>query len=546
MNYEFSDELLSAYLDDELSPEERASVDEALDADPELRRTCDELRALSNTLQAMPSSQPTSDWSEAVLQRATAVTQAQVAPTLSRRSGNNLRAWSLVAGTLATIAATVLVVVNLSRQPSDDQTRDVAQATVAQEAGNTADDTVFEASAEGDGSAAGADAMPIEFAADAESPTIHTNAPADQPASLDKVVPAIPSPAANKRQDLADKQPMADEGSRANRSNALSGTQPDAGTHRGALGARIKSSQATFSNRPQAVKLVLRRGEDSRAALARLLQLSAAELSQLRAEDRKMVKSVASATGDQDDNASADRASAESKEKSRGLRENYEQLVLATLTPEQLAEADEVFVLPSRPGIFQQAKLLNSTQQQSATSPASTADAFTSNREPGSPESAQPKEHQTKAGQPKGTGTGVRSPSAPTPASPQNPAPPRPLADDKDAEAAITEAAAEDADDSQSDAQLDAASLRPAANAMRKRTAQQVFRVVPKELLEKSKTLIEHESAPEPAPEKPTSTDAQPLRKAPMAIAHQPLIVIVQYEDDPETEKNLAAEPTNE
>ena len=546
MNHEFSDELLSAYLDDELSPEERASVDEALEADPELRRTCDELRALSNTLQAMPSSQPTSDWSEAVLQRATAVNPAQVAPTLSRRSGSNLRAWSLVAGTLATIAATVLVVVNLSRQPSDDQTRDVAQATVAQEAGNTADDAVFEASAEGDGSAAGADAMPIEFAADAESPTIHTNAPADQPASLDKVVPAIPSPAANKRQELADKQPMADDGSRANRSNASSRTQPDAGTHRGA-DARIKSSQATFSNRPQAVKLVLRRGEDSRAALARLLQLSAAELSQLRADDRKMVKSVASATGDQDDNASDDRASAESKEKSHGLREKYEQLVLATLTPEQLAEADEVFVLPSRPGIFQQAELLKSRQQeQSATSPASTADAFNSNSEPGSPESAQPKEHQTKAGQPKGTGTGVRSPSAPTPASPQNPAPPRPLADDKDAEAAITEAAAKDADDSQSDAQLDAASLRPAANAMRKRTAQQVFRVVPKELLAKSKTLIEHESAPEPAPEKPTSTDAQPLRKAPMAIAHQPLIVIVQYEDDPETEKNLAAEPTNE
>ena len=53
-NDEFDDELLSAYVDDELTAEERATVEERLRCDPEAARLVEELRVLSKSLQAMP------------------------------------------------------------------------------------------------------------------------------------------------------------------------------------------------------------------------------------------------------------------------------------------------------------------------------------------------------------------------------------------------------------------------------------------------------------------------------------------------------------
>ncbi|MFN3214912.1 MAG: anti-sigma factor family protein [Acidimicrobiales bacterium] len=53
-------ELLSAYLDDELTVDERALVDEALRASPPLRRELDELRATQTMLRALPLVEPES------------------------------------------------------------------------------------------------------------------------------------------------------------------------------------------------------------------------------------------------------------------------------------------------------------------------------------------------------------------------------------------------------------------------------------------------------------------------------------------------------
>ena len=89
MNHEFSDELLSAYLDDELSPEERADVEAALDADPELRRTCDELRALSNALQAMPAT-AAPDWSATIVERALAATATDDKTRLDKAASSSI------------------------------------------------------------------------------------------------------------------------------------------------------------------------------------------------------------------------------------------------------------------------------------------------------------------------------------------------------------------------------------------------------------------------------------------------------------------------
>ena len=67
---EFSDELISAYLDGELSPEEKARVEDLLIDSPEHRRLFEELKALRTTLHSLPSYQLGGDFAKRVLQKA--------------------------------------------------------------------------------------------------------------------------------------------------------------------------------------------------------------------------------------------------------------------------------------------------------------------------------------------------------------------------------------------------------------------------------------------------------------------------------------------
>lgn len=64
------DELISAYLDDELSAEERAYVERLLVERPEARRLLDELRGVRESLQALPSYRLEPDFGAAVLRQA--------------------------------------------------------------------------------------------------------------------------------------------------------------------------------------------------------------------------------------------------------------------------------------------------------------------------------------------------------------------------------------------------------------------------------------------------------------------------------------------
>jgi hypothetical protein len=63
-------DLLSAYLDGELTAEEESQVERLLAASPEARQLLDELRALSSSLQALPPLAVGEDISEQVLRRA--------------------------------------------------------------------------------------------------------------------------------------------------------------------------------------------------------------------------------------------------------------------------------------------------------------------------------------------------------------------------------------------------------------------------------------------------------------------------------------------
>jgi hypothetical protein len=132
---DFDDELLSAYLDDELSAEERARVEERLEADPAARRMVDELRAVSRVVQGLPRESLGEDLRGAVLQRAE---RAMLAPASTRPSydadvkplprltiGRSARGW-IWAG--MAVAAALLITVFQPERRHDEKLPDVAAA----------------------------------------------------------------------------------------------------------------------------------------------------------------------------------------------------------------------------------------------------------------------------------------------------------------------------------------------------------------------------------------------------------------------------------
>ena len=78
-NYELDDELLSAYLDGELSADERAAVEARLATDPAAQQLLHELRSVSQSVQALPTESLGRDLSEEIIRRA-----REAAPTPRR------------------------------------------------------------------------------------------------------------------------------------------------------------------------------------------------------------------------------------------------------------------------------------------------------------------------------------------------------------------------------------------------------------------------------------------------------------------------------
>ncbi len=69
-SYELDDELLSAYLDGELTADERAAVEARLATDPAAQQLLHELRSVSQSVQALPIETLGRDFSEEILSRA--------------------------------------------------------------------------------------------------------------------------------------------------------------------------------------------------------------------------------------------------------------------------------------------------------------------------------------------------------------------------------------------------------------------------------------------------------------------------------------------
>ncbi|HEY3391939.1 MAG TPA: hypothetical protein VGK58_04490 [Lacipirellulaceae bacterium] len=79
---ELDDELVSAYLDEELSPEDRAAVEARLAADPAAQQLLHQLRAVCEAVQALPQEVVGHDMRDSILHQANAVRQTAAAARL--------------------------------------------------------------------------------------------------------------------------------------------------------------------------------------------------------------------------------------------------------------------------------------------------------------------------------------------------------------------------------------------------------------------------------------------------------------------------------
>ncbi len=122
MSREF-DELLSAYLDGEVTPEERAAVERRLEQSPGMRETLEELSEVGDLIRKLPRAKAPVDLSERVVAAIGAKPLASGSAAATQR--RLWRSWPLLAaGTV--LAAGIAVVVLLPNQQANVATNDFA------------------------------------------------------------------------------------------------------------------------------------------------------------------------------------------------------------------------------------------------------------------------------------------------------------------------------------------------------------------------------------------------------------------------------------
>ncbi len=133
MNPQSSDELISAYFDGEVSPEERAAVERLLSESDDAQRELNETSRLSALLHSFPRESAPADLAGNVLQQTSQLEIPRVAPVrLSRNAWRELRAALISA---VSTAAVLIVIWNIFDVPNEAR-HPLAQVDRAKEAVN--------------------------------------------------------------------------------------------------------------------------------------------------------------------------------------------------------------------------------------------------------------------------------------------------------------------------------------------------------------------------------------------------------------------------
>ncbi len=199
MTKHFSDELISAYLDGELTAEQQALVEQELADRPEMRRLHDELRLLRQTLQEVPQVTPREDLADRILRSAERASLrnngSETTLPIDDSAGTDSAAetvlvsrrwsWQAAVVTLTALAATVLLVLFI---PPPKQTVTTNNPPPESSHFTSTDGSIADREVRGDPEERGdASFMPRENAADALGARIDQsggeNAPAPPSAS---------------------------------------------------------------------------------------------------------------------------------------------------------------------------------------------------------------------------------------------------------------------------------------------------------------------------------------------------------------------------
>jgi len=205
MKYQIPEELISAYLDGELTSDEQLLVEEALRDDPQSQQLLEDLQSLHDRLQAIPRSEPSRDYTQQILRRAerailtgtsepgsseltsnAPAKQAVAAPNSKDSPGN----WKHVIWASTALAATLLLA--LLFQPDQPVSHQLTDATERQANQLTTADSRLRATT--DGNEDGLLDLESESAESAVASTEEENddaAPADLAAT--KSAPGIPA-----------------------------------------------------------------------------------------------------------------------------------------------------------------------------------------------------------------------------------------------------------------------------------------------------------------------------------------------------------------
>ena len=119
-NPEFTDELISAYLDGELSDEQGRIVEQAMEREPRYRQMFDELIALRETLHSLPQNQVDSAFHEGVMERVLKGESPTPKPVIDPPTSRD-PIWRRFVWSGAAIAAAILVMVLSQGWESDLQ-----------------------------------------------------------------------------------------------------------------------------------------------------------------------------------------------------------------------------------------------------------------------------------------------------------------------------------------------------------------------------------------------------------------------------------------